>query len=922
MASLTFSTATTVAALKSEFNAAFGATLRVYNGGKVANDSVTLGELGLSADGPFECRSSLTVDSFIERMKSEHNLKVKVYTCDGWVAVLGGLTLESAGKVKKNAVKADMESMIAYQRSDKSASDEYSVIKNEDGGYFVSINGVVQDNAKAAMRQIAEAIGFDYDPNWTTRQFGSKLAAAIGGNTPSTNQAQMPFETSLPIATEADNVENEDEEEDDDDDEFAENVEYDGMMFSVIDSNACLDLILDDRERSSLVVPDIIVDDGGRKYPVTTVALGESDFKEIVFPKGLETISGWAFESWDGKSIPKFIFKNDNIVFQDGVFLNKEKTNLFNAVFAAGSKVFSIPEGVTEIEEKAFSTFKDLERIEFPSSTRVICCGFEDLKSLKEVIIYAKESDITFYDELGDKTDSSAVFPSNAVIRYETKGSKQTLEEDKNYFDYKGFTYLKNEDGTFVDLIWCNASATLPKLVVPDHVFDERGRCFPVEGYQLKSVFFKEIILPKTLRYVSSNAFSDWDRKSAPRISISGENITYENGCFFTYDKGILMNTVFASISKEYKVPEGVRRIFPKAFDSHADSLERLILPKSIVYDGIGQHYGLINLKEVFLYADLSRAQVTGRFPDSTRILLIRKTGVDKIKYLFEILKTQDTVHSSFAVDKQTIEKVFSTTDQSTKEGVLARLTLIDSLYSTQMGKRYYGLDELAEVISSFSNLKSAVKEFLLSYDSSVFSVDVKVGGSILTRLIKGKRVVSLFDEKYGIDKDGDDSGIAISLITKYLYFLTNGGFPIYDSIAVSILPKLWLYCGFDPKEMPSLKTSLKPGDDNYGNDIIIRFVKAINAFLNKIGKAGDPKMYDYLDRILWFTGKICRGNLSLIIDREQYENLAKLTREKNCVDNFVFNIADADLSELAFLEDNPILNELFILAKEIGPIS
>ena len=180
MASLTLTAATTVAAFKSEFNAAFGATLRVYNGGKVADDSVTLGELGLSADGPFECRSSLTVDSFIERMKSEHNLKVKVYTCDGWVAVLGGLTLESAGKVKKNAVKADMESMIAYQRTGESPSDEYSVIKNEDGSYTVSINGVVQDNAKAAMRQIAEAIGFDYDPDWTTRQFGSKLAAALG----------------------------------------------------------------------------------------------------------------------------------------------------------------------------------------------------------------------------------------------------------------------------------------------------------------------------------------------------------------------------------------------------------------------------------------------------------------------------------------------------------------------------------------------------------------------------------------------------------------------------------------------------------------------------------------------------------------------------------------------------------------------
>jgi hypothetical protein len=52
-------------------------------------------------------------------MQNEFGLKVKVYTCDDWVAALDGLTLESAGKVKKNAVKADMESMIAYQRTEE-----------------------------------------------------------------------------------------------------------------------------------------------------------------------------------------------------------------------------------------------------------------------------------------------------------------------------------------------------------------------------------------------------------------------------------------------------------------------------------------------------------------------------------------------------------------------------------------------------------------------------------------------------------------------------------------------------------------------------------------------------------------------------------------------------------------------------------
>ena len=103
---------TVVADLKAAFNARFGAKLRVYSGRSQAEESATLGELGLTNEGDFVCRASLTVGSFIERMQSEFGLKVKVYTCDEWVAVLDGLTLKSAGKVKKKATKADMESMI------------------------------------------------------------------------------------------------------------------------------------------------------------------------------------------------------------------------------------------------------------------------------------------------------------------------------------------------------------------------------------------------------------------------------------------------------------------------------------------------------------------------------------------------------------------------------------------------------------------------------------------------------------------------------------------------------------------------------------------------------------------------------------------------------------------------------------------
>lgn len=53
---------------------------------------------------------------------------------------------------------------------------EYTITKRDSG----SIESYrVYDNTKGALREIAESIGFVYDPTWTTRQFGSKLVDEI-----------------------------------------------------------------------------------------------------------------------------------------------------------------------------------------------------------------------------------------------------------------------------------------------------------------------------------------------------------------------------------------------------------------------------------------------------------------------------------------------------------------------------------------------------------------------------------------------------------------------------------------------------------------------------------------------------------------------------------------------------------------------
>ena len=101
----------TIAQLAADFKNQFGSVLRVYNGRSKADDSLTLQEVGLTGNivPPFD--GNQKVGDFIAQMKTI-GLKVKVYTCDEWIACIDGLTLSATGKVTKYACKADMEKML------------------------------------------------------------------------------------------------------------------------------------------------------------------------------------------------------------------------------------------------------------------------------------------------------------------------------------------------------------------------------------------------------------------------------------------------------------------------------------------------------------------------------------------------------------------------------------------------------------------------------------------------------------------------------------------------------------------------------------------------------------------------------------------------------------------------------------------
>lgn len=70
------------------------------------------------------CNGHLTVGSFEGRMRDIFGIKVQVATPDDWTLTLDGITLAKLKDIPEKCSKADMESLVAYKRKEKSADNE------------------------------------------------------------------------------------------------------------------------------------------------------------------------------------------------------------------------------------------------------------------------------------------------------------------------------------------------------------------------------------------------------------------------------------------------------------------------------------------------------------------------------------------------------------------------------------------------------------------------------------------------------------------------------------------------------------------------------------------------------------------------------------------------------------------------------
>lgn len=169
------------------------------------------------------------------------------------------------------------------------------------------------------------------------------------------------------------------------------------------------------------------------------------------------------------------------------------------------------------------------------------------------------------------------------------------------------------------------------------------------------------------------------------------------------------------------------------------------------------------------------------------------------------------------------------------KDEIIIQLTLIDSFYSTSMSKRFDGIEDIAEKISKIENLKEKFEKYAQN------PIEETIG--------------NLFKGKYGYNKSGEDAGSAVSLISKYAYFLTDYKFPIYDSLVVETINYNFDIFGID-KKLKKYKYTVE------------EFVN----LLNNVREKSHINEYEKLDNLLWLIGKLKKESYSLILTREEYK--------------------------------------------------
>ena len=217
---------------------------------------------------------------------------------------------------------------------------------------------------------------------------------------------------------------------------------------------------------------------------------------------------------------------------------------------------------------------------------------------------------------------------------------------------------------------------------------------------------------------------------------------------------------------------------------------------------------------------------------------------------------------TGYTNQRMIINSVFKT-DGYTLDDIKLRLTVIDSLYSTNAAYNYFSIDQMAVEIAKLGP-RCVARNYFYSIAEG------------------GEDKYDLFGKSYGILKNLEKGDIHISLMSKYAYYELLQepckyplGFPIYDSLAKKAYKAICKKLGIKPINRNSKKpvTEIKHHVRQFNQ---LREVLFDSDCIDSNGLFCGYQQYDVLDAYLWRMGKFNGGNLSLLLSKQEYDTFIK----------------------------------------------
>ncbi|MBS7362288.1 MAG: hypothetical protein KIH03_00605 [Paludibacteraceae bacterium] len=297
--------------------------------------------------------------------------------------------------------------------------------------------------------------------------------------------------------------------------------------------------------------------------------------------------------------------------------------------------------------------------------------------------------------------------------------------------------------------------------------------------------------------------------------------------------------------------------------------------------------------------------------------LTVNSSNVKKIQTLMGAIDAKITSGGTNLYDKNRdlIKSLFDPAIPYNVDVVYKRLVVIDALYSTNMNQRYYGIEDMANTIYALSPSDAGLRALVCNFRNTLFS-----GGFPAVYL---HPIATTFNMGYGIHKNLAPAGSAMSLLSKYFYYLLLTdpseiiGFPIYDSLASYMYPIVckYVYASGTPRKIVSVKTI-----DHLCDYFLALDQLRISIGISYIG-GRSLQEFDLLDAYLWRMGKFNGNNFSLLLDKTGYTTLIGTAGAAGMTSSAVIGALGAyrKSNGCPSLRANPLFANLWDHAKALG---